>query len=226
MSEEIKNAEIVNEDNPTVEAPENKPENKTFTQEELDKILADRIARERKKLDKYADYETLKEKAEQLEKQELERKQAEMTETERLQAQLEELQRKATEAEEAKSKTLESANKRLIKSEFKLLAKELGVRKDALDDAFVLADLNSVEIDEDGNVTGVKEALEALKQAKAFLFGGQNYADPTPGQHEATRKESQDAVMKQLKAAEDKAKKSGRIEDRVAYVELKKKLGL
>jgi hypothetical protein len=226
MSEEIKNAEIVNEENPTVEAPENKPENKTFTQEELDKILADRIARERKKVEKFSDYDSLKEKLDAFEKAEQERKQAEMTETERLQAQLEELQRKAAEAEEAKSKTLESANKRLVKSEFKLLAKELGVRKDALDDAFVLADLNGVEIDEDGNVAGVKEALESLKKSKAYLFGGQNYADPTPGQHEATRKESQDAVMKQLKSAEEKAKKSGRIEDRVAYVELKKKLGL
>lgn len=230
--EEMNNA-ITNEEIPevnettTVETPENKSEQtKTFTQEELDKILADRIARERKKLDKYADYDDVKKKAEELERLEKERKEAEMSEVEKLQARLEELQAKANEAEETKSKTLEAANKRLIKSEFRLVAKELGVRKDALDDAFVLSDLNGVEVDKEGNVVGVKEALESLKKAKAYLFGGQNYADPTPGQHEASRKESQDAMLKQLKDAEAKAKKSGRIEDRIAYVELKKKLGL
>lgn len=230
--EEMNNA-ITNEEAPevnettTVETPENKSEQaKTFTQEELDKILADRIARERKKLDKYADYDDVKKKAEELERQEKERKEAEMSEVEKLQTRLEELQAKANEAEETKSKTLEAANKRLIKSEFRLVAKELGVRKDALDDAFVLSDLSGVEVDEEGNVVGVKEALESLKKAKAYLFGGQNYADPTPGQHEASRKESQDAMLKQLKDAEAKAKKSGRIEDRIAYVELKKKLGL
>jgi hypothetical protein len=232
MSEELNNVNTNEEqpevnDKPTAEEPAKETEqSKTFTQEELDKILADRIARERKKLDKYADYDDVKKKAEELERLEKERKEAEMSEVEKLQERLEELQKQAEEAEQTKSQTLESANKRLIKSEFKLVAKELGVRKEALDDAFTLSDLNGVEVDEDGNVVGVKEALENLKKAKSYLFGGQNYADPTPGQHEASRKESQDAMLKQLKDAEAKARKSGRIEDRIAYVELKKKLGL
>lgn len=226
MSEEIKQetVETVTE-NPTVEEPENKPEVKTvtMTQDELNAL----IGREKGRVkDKFADYNDLKAKLSEFEKAEQERKESEMSEVEKLQARLEELQAKATEAEETKAKTLESANKRLIKSEFRLVAKELGVRKDALDDAFVLSDLTGVEVDEEGNVVGVKEALESLKKAKAYLFGGQNYADPTPGQHEASRKESQDAMLKQLKDAEAKAKKSGRIEDRIAYVELKKKLGL
>lgn len=226
MSEEIKQetVEVVTE-NPTVEEPENKPEAKTvtMTQDELNAL----IGREKGRVkDKFADYNDLKAKLSEFEKAEQERKESEMSEVEKLQARLEELQAKATEAEETKAKTLESANKRLIKSEFRLVAKELGVRKDALDDAFVLSDLTGVEVDEEGNVVGVKEALESLKKAKAYLFGGQNYADPTPGQHEASRKESQDAMLKQLKDAEAKAKKSGRIEDRIAYVELKKKLGL
>lgn len=229
MSEETKVTEETTTVTPedTVETPETKSEEpKTFTQEELDKILAERIARERKKLDKFADYDDVKKKAEELERQEKERSEAELSEVEKLQKRLDELQLQATEAESAKAQTLESANKRLIKSEFRLIAKELGIRKDALDDAFTLSELSSVEVDEEGNVIGVKEAVETLKKAKSYLFGGQNYVDPTAGQHEASRKESQDAGIKQLKDAEAKAKTSGRIEDRIFYVGLKKKLGL
>lgn len=226
MSEEIK-AEIVNEE-PTAVEPENKPESKTFTQEELDKVVADRIARERKKLEKFADYDVLKTKLDEFTKAEEERKQSEMTEVERLQAQLEKLSSTAKEAEEAKAKALESANKRLLKSEFKLLAgsKEFGVRKDALDDAFLLADLSGVEIDEDGNVTGVKEALEGLKKAKSYLFGVTEYADPTPGQHETKRDNTKEQATRKLQELADKAKKSGRIEDKIAYASLKNELGL
>jgi hypothetical protein len=226
MSEELNaNPEIVNE-NTTVEEPENKPETKTFTQEEIDRIVADRVARANKKLEKFADYDELKTKLSEYTKAEEERKKAEMTETERMQAELDELKRIAQEAEETKSKTLESANKRLIKSEFKVLAKDLGVRKDALDDAFVLADMSGVEIDEEGNVTGVKEALESLKKAKAFLFGVTEYADPSPGQHETKRDAPQEQARRKLEELADKAKKSGRIEDKIAYASMKRELGL
>lgn len=224
MSEELK-PEIVDE-NLTVEEPENKPESKTFTQEEIDKIVADRLAREKKKLEKFADYDELKTKLSEFTKAEDERKKAEMTETERLQAELDELKRIAQEAEESKSKTLESANKRLVKSEFKILAKDLGVRKDALDDAFVLADMSGVEIDDEGNVTGVKEALETLKKAKAYLFGVTEYADPSPGQHETKREAPQEQTKRKLQELADKAKKTGRIEDKIAYASYKKEIGL
>lgn len=232
MSEELNVTNETNEinesvnENTTVEEPENKPESKTFTQEELDKILADRIARERKKLDKYADYEDVKKKADELERLEKERKEAEMPEVEKLQARLDELQIKATEAEETKVKTLEAANQRLIKSEFRLLAKELGVRKDALDDAFILSDLSGVEVDEEGNVIGVKESLETLKKAKAYLFGGNDYADPTPGQHEAKREAGQEPAKRKLQELADRAKKTGRIEDKIAYASFKKEIGI
>jgi hypothetical protein len=224
MSEELNN-EVVNETN-TAEESENKPEAKTFTQTEIDKIVADRVAREKKKLEKFADYDELKTKLSEYTKAEDERKKAEMTETERLQAELDDLKRIAQEAEESKSKTLESANKRLLKSEFKLLAKEFGVRKDALDDAFVLADMAGVEIDEEGNVTGVKEALETLKKAKAYLFGVTEYADPSPGQHETKREAPQEQTKRKLQELADKAKKTGRIEDKIAYASFKAELGI
>jgi hypothetical protein len=226
MSEELKQTEVVNE-NPTDGAPEEKLETKTFTQVELDKIVADRIAREKKKLEKYADYDAVKTKLSEFEKFEEERKKAEMTVQERLEAEKAEADKKAQEAEERANKALEQANKRLLKAEFRLLAKELGVRKDALDDAFVLADMTSVEVDEDGNVQGVKEALETLKKAKAYLFGGVDYADPSPGQYEAKRGEAtQDQAKRKLQELADKAKKTGRIEDKIAYASFKKELGL
>lgn len=227
MSEELNN-EVV-DDKTTVEEPENKPQAeapKTFTQDEIDKIVADRIARERKKLEKFADYDDLKTKLSEYTKAEEERKRAEMTETERLQAELDELKRIAQEAEETKSKTLESANKRLIKSEFKILAKDLGVRKDALDDAFVLADMTGVEIDDEGNVKGVQEAIESLKKAKAYLFGVTEYADPSPGQHETKRDAPQEQAKRKLQELADKAKKTGRIEDKIAYASFKSELGI
>jgi hypothetical protein len=216
------NNEMVNETN-TAEESVNKPELKTFTQEDLDKIVADRIGRERKK---YADYDELKTKLSEYTKVEEERKQSEMSEIEKLQAQLEKLTKQAEEAEQVKVKSLESANKRLVKSEFKVLAKDLGVRKDALDDAFVLADMSSVQIDDEGNVTGVKEALEALKKSKAYLFGVTDYADPSPGQHETKRDNAQDQAKRKLQDLADKAKKTGRIEDKIAYASYKKELGI
>ncbi|MCG5252616.1 scaffolding protein [Brevibacillus agri] len=152
---------------------------KTFTQEELDKIVADRIARERKKLERYADYDDLKRKAEEYEKAEAERKKAEMTAQERLEAEKAEAQRKAQEAEENAQRALASANQRLIKSEFKLLAKEAGIRADALEDAFRLADVSGVSVDEDGNVDGVKAVVEALIANKPYLVE-QPKKDPKP----------------------------------------------
>lgn len=152
---------------PPAEPPAVDPEPaKTFTQEDLDKIVADRIARERKK---YADYDEIKKKAEEYEQAEAERKKAEMTAQERLEAEKAEALRKAQEAEEAAQRTMSTANQRLIKSEFKLLAKEAGVRADALEDAFKLADVSGVTVDEDGNVDGVKAVIEALIAGKPYL---------------------------------------------------------
>jgi hypothetical protein len=225
MSEIINNEEVVNEQE-TVEVPENKPETKTFTQEEVNKLLAERVARANKKIEKFADYDELKTKLAEYTKAEEERKQSEMSEVEKLQAQLQKFEQQAKEAEETKLKTLESANKRLIKSEFKVLAKDLGVRKDALDDAFVLADMSSVEIDDEGNVTGVKEALESLKKAKAYLFGVTEYADPSPGQHETKRDNAQEQSRRKLQELADKAKRTGRIEDKIAYASFKAELGI
>ena len=221
MSEELKN-EIVEEvtDTTTVEEPATKPETKTvtMTQEELDAL----IGREKGRVkNKYADYNEIKAKLGEYTQAEEQRKQSEMTEVERLQDQIQK-------AEEAKTKALESANNRLIKTEFKLLAssKDFGVRKDALDDAFVLSDLSSVEVDEDGNITGVQEALEKLKRSKGYLFGVSDYVDPSPGQTETKREGTQEQARRKLEELANNAKRTGRIEDKIKYAAFKKELGL
>jgi len=91
-----------------MEQPETTPENeaaKTFTQEELDKIVAERLDRERKK---YADYADLKKRAEEYEKL----RQSQMTEQEKLEARLAEAERQIMEREIA----VAEAEQRVLKA--------------------------------------------------------------------------------------------------------------
>ncbi|MBO1515046.1 scaffolding protein [Metabacillus sp. BG109] len=58
--------------------------------------------------------------------------------------------------------------KRLVNSEVKLLANELGFAD--WEDALALSDLTEVKEDDKGNIVGVKEALEALAKKKPHLL--------------------------------------------------------
>lgn len=140
---------------------------KTFTQAELDRILADRLDRDRKK---YADYDDLKAKITEFERAEAERQKQAMTEQERLAAEKAEAERKAQEAEDRAAQTLAAANERLIKAAFMLKARAANVREDALDDAFKLADFSGVTVGDDGSAIGVDEVVTALIASKAFLL--------------------------------------------------------
>lgn len=115
---------------------------KVFTQEELDAIIAKRLARERKAWEQ------------QLEE---ERRKAQMTEAERLKAEKEEAERRAKEAEAA-------ANQRLIQAEAKVVALELGIKPERVAYAIRLANLSDVEVGENGKVDtkALKAALEQV----------------------------------------------------------------
>lgn len=97
-----------------------------------------------------------------LRKAEEERKTAELSEVERLKKEKADL--------EAERQSLQGQIKtQAIQSRFEAAAAKLGaVDTEA---AFKLADLSGVEMDADGKVTGVEEALKSLKQARPFLFG-------------------------------------------------------
>lgn len=72
-------------------------------------------------------------------------------------------------AEEEKALAIEKANNRLIDAEIKVLAAAAGFAD--ITDAVALVDRTEISVDEEGKVTGVKEAVEALAKAKPHLLG-------------------------------------------------------
>ncbi|WP_366160574.1 scaffolding protein [Bacillus infantis] len=86
--------------------------------------------------------------------------------------------------------------KRLVNSEVKVLANELGFAD--WEDALALADLSQVKEDDKGNIAGVKEALESLSKKKPHLL-----KQTKPGQFGVTipnnqqrQKESLESIKK------------------------------
>ncbi|OME86916.1 hypothetical protein BK120_08310 [Paenibacillus sp. FSL A5-0031] len=198
------------------------PKKLELTQDEFDAKIEERLARERKK---YADYDELKTERDRLKSEEDARKAAAMTEQERLQAERDEATRIATEATETATKATTAANQRIIRTEFRLLAKESGIRADALDDAYKLADLAGVVVDEEGNVTGVDDVVKALVVAKPYLAEAAKKEPRQVGGPSGGNEQKADKTKEQLIAeAAEKARKTGRIEDRMAYASLKEEL--
>jgi hypothetical protein len=122
---------------------------KTFTQAELDAVIADRLKRER---EKYADFETLKKKATDYDK---------LTEAQK--DELTKAQERATKAEAESARVLAQANERIIMASFVAEAAKQGATHPG--DAYALADRSAVTIDANGNVTGVDKAVEAVVKA-------------------------------------------------------------
>jgi hypothetical protein len=132
--------------------PEGGGGEKFFSQEDLDKIIQKRLARERKS------WET------QLEE---EKKKASMSEAERLKAEKEEAEARLTALQTEHSK-------RLINAEAKLIATELGVKADKMKYLMKLVDLDEVTLDEEGNVDTeeLTKSIQAVLDAIPELKGG------------------------------------------------------
>lgn len=139
--------------NPNGEGENNPGGEKTLTQEEFDRALTARLARERKSWEK-----TLKEEQEK----------AKMTEAEKLKAEKEEADKRADEV-----KTV--ADKRIINAESRIQAAALGVAPERISYVLKLADLTTVEIGDDGepDAKAIKTALEAVKKELPELFSGE-----------------------------------------------------
>ena len=138
---------------------------RTFTQADVDQLIKERLKRERRARDeKYADYDELKKSAAKL--KELEDKQ--LSEQEKKDKRIAELE-KAQADWDAKVKAQQAeTNTRLIQAEVRVQAAQMGFTNP--DDAYRLADLAKVEVQEDGGIKGVKKALEALKTDKPYLL--------------------------------------------------------
>lgn len=221
MSEEIKNEkvdEVIDTENTTVEKPETKSE-KTFTQEELNEIVAKRVERERKK---QAELDEKLKRLEALEKADEERRKAEMTEAERLKAEKEEAAKKAEEAAEQVKKAQETANQRIVNTEIRSVARALNANDP--NDVLALLDKSIVEIDDDGNVKGVEEAVKALKEAKPWMFKQAIGADALGGGNPA--KSPSISELTELENELEKVKKQYKTNPRLfgKFVELTNKI--
>lgn len=208
-------ADTTPEPDPTPPTPD-----KTFTQADLDRIVAERLARDRKGRE---DYDDIKTKLTALEQAEAEREAAKLSDTERLEAEKAAALAAAEDAKAERDKALTTANQRLINAEFKALAREANVPADRLAAALKLADLAGVTVDGNGDVVGVKEAVEALVATHSYLVE-KTQAKPI-GSASGGKADPPDKTKEQmLKEAADKARKTGRIEDRMAYSALKDEL--
>lgn len=130
---------------------------KTFTQLELDAIIADRLTRNSAK---FADYDALKEKAARVDKADEDAKT--------------ELQRaldKAAKAETEGKSAVDRANATLRRAAiYGEATKQNAVDGDTV--TALLAGNATVAVDKDGNVTGAAEAVKALLHDKPFLLKG------------------------------------------------------
>lgn len=128
----------------------------TFTQADIDRIVKDRLERERAK---FNDYDTLKQAKAELDTL----KAAQMSEDEKRAARITELEQLAVVAQHERDEALKTANNRLIRSAFIAEAAKAGAEHP--EDAYRLADTETVTISETGEVTGVTEAVAALVKA-------------------------------------------------------------
>ena len=149
---------------------------KTFTQADVDRLISERLTRER---GKFADYDDLKAKATELKKLQ----DAQLTEQQRLDARRSELEQKLSNAESAATQQRMTIQERLIQAEVKTIAAGLGFLDPG--DAWRMADLADVTMDDEFQVDGakVKKALEKLAKDKPYLISGSSkpVTHGTPG---------------------------------------------
>lgn len=125
------------------------PEVKMMSQAEVDRIIAERLARQKAQ---FADYEELKAKA---------AKWAEVEEAQKSEAQ--KAQERVAQLERERDAALAQAKDRLIRAAFVAEAAKVGATHPG--DVFALADLAGVQVNEAGEVVGVAEAVAAVVQA-------------------------------------------------------------
>ena len=156
---------------PTTAEPSTAPE-RTFTQEEVNRMQAQTRRDERGKFSDYGDLKARAAKADELE-------QAQLSDTQKLEARAIEAERKAVEAQEQ----IASA---MIASEVKIRASALGVIDP--DAAYLLLDRSNVRYDAADGVSGVDDALASLLDAKPYLKGTNRTPNinPESGQPVAT----------------------------------------
>lgn len=134
---------------------------KTFTQEEVNRIMNETKKEVRSK---FADYEDLKAKAAKLAEIEL----SQMSEAEKLQKQLEAAQQAIARAEQDRLNALETVKQSTIRSAVVSKAAELNFENP--EDAYSLLDKTGLSLNDAGQVEGVEAALKSLAETKKYLI--------------------------------------------------------
>ena len=181
---------------------------KSFTQDDVDRILAKERKRSRRgAVDvKELGFDSKQELADFVKSV---REQADKDKDEETKSREEAIE---SAKQEAVSAVLNEADRKLLKAEFKVAAREAGIPKDRLEDAFSLAqnldDWQDVEVDKDGNVAGLDEDFfGTLKEQKSYLFGsdeGQeddDSSDTSGGSGAGTRAGGKGDLSKSQRAA-------------------------
>ena len=153
-----------------VETPAETPVEKTFTQEEVNRMMgqARRDAR-----GQFSDYNELKARSEKLGEME----QAQLTEAQRLEARVADAEKQASDAQQQVSQAM-------IASEVKVRATQMGVVDP--DAAFLLLDKKNVTYSATDGVAGVDDALTQLLEDKPYLRSGGRTPNLNPETGQAT----------------------------------------
>jgi len=151
---------------------------KTFTQEEMNAIIKDRLDRERDKhkkdvADKYGDYDALRQAAEQWQKAQDDKK----SDLEKLQEALSGKDQSISELQVRLEAVEQERTKALIRA--KVVAAAAAKEFKDPEDAYRLIDLSKLSLEEDG-VKGIGEALDALAEAKPYLLRAAEATTTTP----------------------------------------------
>jgi hypothetical protein len=191
---------------------------KQMTQAEIDAMVVNAKQQVKKK---YADYDDIKKELDELRKIKEAKELDELNEVERAKKIAADKEAEA----EAVRKELEdlrtAAKQERLMSAFEREAAKHNIPEKHLADAKLLAGITN-----DTEVESIAELVTKLVTDKPFLVEKkqqQAIGDPTNGQ---AQKPSEKSAQEMLKEAADKARKTGRMEDKIAYVELKAKLGL
>lgn len=178
----------------------------TYTQDQIDAMIANRLERERKK---FADYDELKKAAEKL--RELE--QAQLSEQERIAAELETEKQARQQAEQIAEQARNEARATLLRAA--VLAEAGRQRARVPDDAWRLVDQSLLTLSEEGTVSGAEQAVKTLieagrlpvmdKPAAPSLDGGAGSGE-RPGQTPTLTDEELEIARKMGLTPEDYAK--------------------
>ena len=173
--------------------PDEPDDDDLFTQEDVDEIVQQRLARERKAHEQEID--ELKGQMEDM---------VDPSEHKELQEKFDNINDKAEERVAETTKEYE----------LKLAAAKEGVRKDAIEDFAKLVDVDELKYD-DGEVKGIEGLMESVRENKAFLFepedngssGGSEFSGEGEGDNYFTREQvdnmSQEEIDENLEDIEN-----------------------